>query len=90
MEKIRIRFHFTGNVQGVCFRYRASHAASRYHLTGWVRNNWDDSVDLELQGDRSSIGRVVETLYSAPFICIGQVEQEELPLLDESSFQIRG
>ena len=44
MSVIRRRWHFTGNVQGVGFRYFAQCAAQKLGLTGWVANNWDGSV----------------------------------------------
>ena len=90
MDKIRIHYSFYGRVQGVGFRYRAAHAAQLYGLTGTVKNNWDDSVELELQGDRGSIGKVLEILYGSPFICIERMEKEELPPIPESSFEVLG
>ena len=47
MSVIRRRWHFTGNVQGVGFRYFAQCAAQKLGLTGWVANNWDGSVTME-------------------------------------------
>ena len=42
MEKIiRQHIRFYGWVQGVGFRYRATHAADYYGLTGWVRHEPD-------------------------------------------------
>lgn len=90
MEKIRIHFNFYGRVQGVGFRYRAAHGARLYGLTGWVRNNWDDSVELELQGDRNSISRVLEILYDSPYICIDRMDKAELLPIPESSFEVLG
>jgi acylphosphatase len=49
--KIRERFIFKGDVQGVGFRFRAYHAANVLGLTGFVRNEYDGSVLLEAQGD---------------------------------------
>ena len=49
-SKIREHIRFTGYVQGVGFRYRLSHLAQRYGVTGWVRNEYDGSVSAELQG----------------------------------------
>ena len=46
---------FSGNVQGVGFRYRAYHAAQSLRLTGWVRNEWDGTVEMEVQGSPDSI-----------------------------------
>ena len=52
MEKIRKHFYFSGRVQGVGFRYRSYYIAQSMGLTGWVRNLWDDRVEMELQGTR--------------------------------------
>ena len=43
-EKQREHIRFTGYVQGVGFRYRLSHLAQYYGVTGWVRNEYDGSV----------------------------------------------
>ena len=48
---IRRHIIFTGWVQGVGFRYRARHAADLYGCTGWVRNEWEGSVTMEIQGE---------------------------------------
>lgn len=37
-KKIREHISFSGHVQGVGFRFRASHAANGLGLTGWVKN----------------------------------------------------
>ncbi len=47
-ERRRIEFH--GQVQGVGFRYQARRYASAYGLKGWVRNEYDGSVTMEVQG----------------------------------------
>ena len=46
---------FNGWVQGVGFRYRARHAANLYGVTGWVRNDPDGSVTMEIQGTEEQI-----------------------------------
>lgn len=38
-EIIRKEIRFTGNVQGVGFRYRAKYAAEGLGVTGWVKMN---------------------------------------------------
>ena len=45
---IRKHIVFYGWVQGVGFRYRARHAADLYGCTGWVRNEYDSSVSMEI------------------------------------------
>ena len=49
-RKIRVFYQFNGYVQGVGFRYRMSHLAGYFGVTGWVRNEYDGSVQAELQG----------------------------------------
>ena len=41
---------FHGRVQGVGFRYTAKMLAQSLGLTGWVKNEWDDTVVMEVQG----------------------------------------
>lgn len=50
---------FYGWVQGVGFRYRARHAADLYGCTGWVRNEYDGSVSMEIQGEEENIDKVM-------------------------------
>ena len=45
---IRRHYWFSGRVQGVGFRYRAYYIAGSLGITGWVRNNWDERVELSL------------------------------------------
>ena len=55
MEENRIREHyvFFGRVQGVGFRYRAKYVANGLRITGWVRNDWDGTVEINAQIDQS-------------------------------------
>lgn len=46
----RLRMRFVGEVQGVGFRWTARMVANELDLTGWVRNEPDGSVSMELQG----------------------------------------
>lgn len=46
----RLRMRFVGEVQGVGFRWTARMVANELGLTGWVRNEPDGSVSMELQG----------------------------------------
>ena len=47
---IRKRVVFYGRVQGVGFRYTAQFAAQSAGTTGWVRNEYNGSVVMEIQG----------------------------------------
>lgn len=88
---VRIRYVFTGYVQGVGFRYRAFHAANSLGLTGWVRNEDDGSVTMEVQGDRQSIGAMLGMIENSRYIQIDGAAPTELPVdRGESGFEIRG
>ena len=90
MEKIRKHFYFSGRVQGVGFRYRSYYIAQDMGVTGWVRNLWDDRVEMEVQGTREEIREMVERLSQQNFVEIEGIEAKEIPLEEESSFRIRG
>jgi len=50
MEQVAKHIVFTGQVQGVGFRFTALHIANRCHLTGYVRNRPDSAVEMLAQG----------------------------------------
>jgi acylphosphatase len=51
----RRRIRFTGRVQGVGFRVTARAVAAGFQITGWVRNEPDGAVVLEVQGADAQI-----------------------------------
>ena len=88
MEQIiRRHYTFTGWVQGVGFRYRCRHAAAAFGCTGWVRNESDGSVTLEIQGTADAIDRVLEAVERGTFIRIERMERSDIPVeADERGF----
>lgn len=60
----RLAIIFEGQVQGVGFRYNTRQVAERFDLTGWVRNEPDGTVRLEIQGDGPELAAMVEALRS--------------------------
>lgn len=91
MSVIRRRWRFTGEVQGVGFRYYARAASQHLGLTGWVANNWDGSVTLEAQGTRAALDELVPTIERANrWARIEGVEVTDLPAKDrEYGFTVR-
>ena len=88
---VRKRIIFEGRVQGVGFRYRAYHAAVSLGLTGWVRNEWDGSVVMEVQGSQESIHKMITMIQRGTFIMISNMKEKQLPLDEEErSFRISG
>ena len=87
---IRRAYRFTGQVQGVGFRYRARHAAGLFHVTGWVRNRYDGSVAMEVQGERDDIDRMIEWLRNEPFLDIDGIECRDIAIEGNcDTFEIR-
>lgn len=50
MAEVRKHIVFHGRVQGVGFRYTAKYLANSLNLVGWVQNEWDGTVTMEVQG----------------------------------------
>jgi len=89
MQKIRQQLRFTGQVQGVGFRYTAYHLAVPLGLTGWVRNEPDGSVLMEVQGTEQDIAELTEKLAAGTFIQIDGIARASLPVDDaERRFRI--
>lgn len=91
MAKIRKHIIFTGRVQGVGFRYTASRYANIYHLTGWVKNEYDGTVSMEAQGLAANIDKLLYALVTDTYIHVDKIDSEKIQLTeDESGFKIRG
>lgn len=80
---IRKRLCFRGAVQGVGFRFRACHAASALGATGWVRNEPDGSVTMEIQGTEAAIDRVLLQIAGGRFVDITDMEARTVPARDD-------
>ena len=85
---IRKHIIFTGSVQGVGFRYRARHAAELYGCTGWVCNEYDGSVVMEIQGTEEQIDRVILAVERGTFVRIEAMDAKSIPVVeDERGFR---
>lgn len=82
MKIIRKHMKIYGRVQGVGFRYSACYSAAQLGLTGWVRNEWDGSVEMEVQGSEELIRKLLKMLNSGRFIRMEEVEEEIIPLVE--------
>lgn len=90
MVDIRRRVVFHGRVQGVGFRYTARFAAESLGLTGWVKNEWDGSVLMEVQGGELLVNKLMVRLNTDRFIRVEWVDSDEIPLEEgETAFKIR-
>ena len=62
MAKTAKHIIFKGRVQGVGFRYTAHQTASRYDLTGYVRNLPDGTVEALMQGTKASVQACLDSI----------------------------
>ena len=76
---IRKHIIFRGWVQGVGFRWRARQAADHYGCTGWVRNEWDGTVSMEIQGTEEAIDKVIMSIESGRYVQIENMDVMILP-----------
>lgn len=53
---------FTGDVQGVGFRYTVQHLARGYRVFGYVKNLSDGRVELLAQGDEMEIKDLIQAV----------------------------
>ncbi len=65
-EKTRAEITVRGIVQGVNFRWFTQRRASELNLTGYVMNMPDGSVNAVVEGARSDIQELFETLRVGP------------------------
>lgn len=86
---IRRHYIFSGSVQGVGFRWRAMHAASAHGVTGWVRNLYDGSVELEAEGTEEAIDGMLLAIENGAFIQIENMEVKEIPVQKSRNFEVR-
>jgi acylphosphatase len=81
---------FTGDVQGVGFRYTAFRIAANFALTGWVKNEPDGTVLCTLEGEPDEIERFLTALQQAMRNHIDETRVEHSPATGEfRDFAIR-
>lgn len=82
MVKVRKHIQFYGMVQGVGFRYRACHAADAVGATGWVSNEYDGSVSMEIQGTEEQIDAVIQAIERGRYVMIEEMAVKSIPLIE--------
>ena len=87
---VRKYIRFYGWVQAVGFRWRAMQAAQHYGATGWVRNEYDDTVSMEIQGTESQIDDVIAAIGRGSYIRIDRMEVKPMEVdPEESGFRVK-
>ena len=82
---VRRHITFHGRVQKVGFRIELAQMAERLELTGWVKNLWDDRVEMEVQGDPNKINDLILYLQAQRFIQIEEMDEKKIPLQEEET-----
>ena len=79
---VRKHIVFYGSVQGVGFRWRAKNAAEHFSCTGWVRNEWNGSVSMEIQGTEEAIESVILAIEKGTFVHIENMDMKDVQVDD--------
>jgi acylphosphatase len=89
MERLRVLFK--GSVQGVGFRATARRLASGFAVSGWVRNEPDLTVLMEVQGLPVEVERYLAALRERMARFIRSEQSSAVATLQgEAGFDIRG
>ena len=89
MERYYVRVE--GRVQGVGFRFFVQTHARRLHVTGWIFNCCDGSVEMEVQGESSDLERLFfEIERGNHFIRVENIWKIKKAVLEENDFRIKG
>ena len=88
-----IRYYIVveGRVQGVGFRFFTINIASKYNLTGSVRNMDNGMVEIEVQGEKNNIYKFISEIKEGNyFIRVDNISTKTIDLKpEEKSFQLK-
>ncbi|MCI5596264.1 MAG: acylphosphatase [Lachnospiraceae bacterium] len=85
----RMHIIISGRVQGVGFRYFAVSLASRYHITGWVRNLYNGDVEMEAEGNSTRLTLFLQEIQEGNrFVRVRNMEISEIPLAHDKDFKV--
>ena len=89
MKIVRKHIVFHGYVQGVGFRWRALNAANSIGCTGKCTNEWDGTVEMEIQGTKEMIDKVIEMIERGRYVEITRMDVTDMPVDErERSFWV--
>ena len=85
-EMRRYQVIFSGNVQGVGFRYEMWLMADKLGVSGFAENLPNGDVYAEIQGEKNRILYLIEYMKTIPRICIESMDIDEMDLREEKKF----
>jgi acylphosphatase len=69
----------SGRVQGVGFRYFSQSRASKYNIKGFIRNIYDNKVEIVCQGEEEELEQFINEVRKGPaFSVVSDIEKEEI------------
>ncbi len=83
------QFIISGRVQGVCYRISTQQQATRFNLTGYVKNLPDGRVQAECCGSVEDIESMLQWLWLGPVMAkVENIEIQSLPVSDYAVFEV--
>ena len=83
---VRVR----GRVQGVSFRMYAEQRAAELGVAGWVRNEPDGSVAVQVEGDEDAVDAFVDWCRQGPpHARVEGVDADPVPVTGVTTFRVR-
>jgi len=79
MEQVAKHITFSGDVQGVGFRFTALHVATQHHLAGYVRNLPNETVDMVAQGSGEDIDACIRDIQKSFADYIRETQIKDVP-----------
>lgn len=64
----RVRIEIYGLVQGVNFRYYTRAKAKELNLVGFVRNNYNGTVEIEAEGKALALNNFIKSIKTGPLL----------------------
>ena len=87
---VRCRVVVSGRVQGVWYRESCRREATAAGVSGWVRNNYDGTVEAVLEGESVAVDRVVAWMRVGPrSAVVTRVDVRAEPPEGERGFVVR-
>ncbi len=78
-DRVRWTVLFSGQVQGVGFRYTTSRVAARHPVTGYVKNLPDGRVEMVAEGAQKDLQGLVQDVEEAMAGHIRETQRDESP-----------
>lgn len=89
-EHVTRRILFSGRVQGVGFRWTTNRIASKFSVTGFVRNLANGQVELIVQGQTAVVADFLQEIQSAMSGNIDNVQDEVITSVEAfTTFEVR-